>query len=366
MKKIFACLLIALTSLPACNKMDSTYRDFVVPGGIIYPQKAKTPMAYPGRNRVKISWLKGSDPSIVLAKVFWNNYTDSVAVDIPETGDTVSVMITNLPEQSYSFMIRTYDDKGHVSVPEELITAIYGDQYQASLLNRPVVSAIMDDQGIVTIQWGSADISNGAYAMEVAYVDTLGDSVLRRFNVDQSASELPDYEKGKSFKFRTVYLPDTLGIDTFYTDFAAGQVAEKIDKSGWTATADSYEPTHLLPNGPPEEAIDDDINTYWHVQYPSTTAYPHWFMVDMKRAVRVSIVQLVYRQNVFNSFTDFQIEGSLDSTNWTNYGSFNFETINDPQNFQLPGSPSMRYVKIYATKGANTYAHIGELSIYGY
>jgi hypothetical protein len=89
-------------------------------------------------------------------------------------------------------------------------------------------------------------------------------------------------------------------------------------------------------------------------------------MVDMKNPVTVSAVELVYRQNVYNSFTDFTIQGSLDGVNWTSYGSFSFKMINDPQNFQLPGSPVMQYVRIYATKGVNNYAHIGELAVYGY
>jgi hypothetical protein len=47
---IISCMLAMLT---ACKKMDSTYKQFVVTDGIVYPGKANKPVANAGRNRVK-------------------------------------------------------------------------------------------------------------------------------------------------------------------------------------------------------------------------------------------------------------------------------------------------------------------------
>ncbi len=360
-------LFITIGTFLSCKKMDSTYRKYIVPGGITYTGKAVAPIANSGHNRIKISWLKGSDPNVVKTRIFWNNYTDSVEINILPGVDTMSTIINNLPEKSYSFFIKTYDAKGNSSVPEEILGNVYGDNYQASLLSRPIVSSIMDAQGRLDIEWGDADLSNGAYAMEVAYTDTLGQQSVHRFAIDQSSTILSDYKGDSTFKFRTVYLPDSSSIDTFYTAFIIRAASRKIDKSTWIATADSYTPTRLLPSGPPKCAIDGNINTFWHSLYPSTTViYPHWLAINMKQVINVSNVELTYRQNVFTSFTDFMIQGSLDGVNWTTYGSFNFLLLNDPQRYSIPNSPMMQYIRIYMTKGPNAYANLAELSVYGY
>ncbi len=85
--------------------MDRTYKDFVVPGGLVYPQKASSSLVYVGRNRVKIVWLRGSDPSVTKARIYWNNYMDPVELDIPTMGDTIGVIIDHLPAKSYDFII---------------------------------------------------------------------------------------------------------------------------------------------------------------------------------------------------------------------------------------------------------------------
>ncbi|HEX5552924.1 MAG TPA: DUF4998 domain-containing protein [Chitinophagaceae bacterium] len=359
-------LFIISGAFSGCKKMDSTYRKYVVQGGLTYTGKVTSATAYPGHNRVKISWLRGSDINVTHVRIFWNNYTDSIEVHIPSTGDTISAVIGNLPEKSYSFILETYDDKGHSSVKVELLSAAYGDSYESSLLNRPVFSSIMGNNDTVNIQWGSADISNGAYATEIQYTDTAGDAQVRRFDISDPGSQLTGYKPGTTFSYRTVYLPDSLSIDTFYTDYATQHVSGKIDKSNWIATADSYTPTRLLPSGPPDRAIDGDINTYWHSLYPSNVVFPHWLEVDMGQAITVTGVELIYRQNVFNDFANFNIEGSMDGINWTTYGSFTFLKVNDPQDYAITGAPQMRYIRVYADKGVNNYAHLGEFSVFGY
>ena len=138
-------LFISLWAFNGCKKMDSTYKQFIVPGGITYAGKANSALAYAGRHRVKISWLRGADPNIAKARIFWNNYKDSIEVNITPTKDTNSVIIANLPEKTYSFVIKTYDAKENSSIPVEIIGGSYGDRYQAQLLNRFVISSVIDN-----------------------------------------------------------------------------------------------------------------------------------------------------------------------------------------------------------------------------
>lgn len=215
-------LYMALLALTACKKMDSTYRKFVVPDGIFYAGKANQPQVHSGRNRVKINWLRNADPSVVAAKVFWNNYTDSIAVAVPPTGDTVSCIIPDLPEKTYSFIIKTYDALGHSSVPTEVFGTSYGDIYQSGLLSRMILGTMYYPDSVV-ITWSSADISNGACATQVKYTNVLDIEQVNSFPVSRNTSTIKDIKSGSPFQYRTVFLPDSMSIDTFYTDYATSK-----------------------------------------------------------------------------------------------------------------------------------------------
>src|SRR5690606_6249346 len=104
MKKIFTYVAFLLCSgflLLSCEDADSTFRDFIVEGGLVYPGSATSPAAHPGKNKVLITWLKGTDPSVSSAKVFWDNYTDSVSVPVPPGADPIRVLVEELVEKPY-------------------------------------------------------------------------------------------------------------------------------------------------------------------------------------------------------------------------------------------------------------------------
>ena len=62
MKYIFIFLMVILT-MTGCKDMDSTYKEYVVVGGIVYPGKIIKPTINSGYNKVLISGKRGSDPS---------------------------------------------------------------------------------------------------------------------------------------------------------------------------------------------------------------------------------------------------------------------------------------------------------------
>src|SRR3546814_11344104 len=64
------------------KELNDSYEDYVIPGGIIYPGKIKSPELLPGRNRVLITWPQSLDPSVSKARIFWNTYSDSLEVAI--------------------------------------------------------------------------------------------------------------------------------------------------------------------------------------------------------------------------------------------------------------------------------------------
>lgn len=361
-------LLLTICAFSACKKMDSTYKEYKIPGGgLTYTGKISSPIVYAGRNRVKIAWLRGSDASVVNARIFWNNYSDSLDVPIPPTGDTISVIIDNLVEQTYSFVVKTYDNKGHTSVPVELLGGSYGEKYQKRLLDRPVITSEFDlTTNKLNFQWGTANAASGFFANEVIYTDNSGNTKIKFFKTQDLTSAIDDYKRGTTYQFRTIYVPTNVSIDTFYTAYSVQNVSERINKSTWTATADTYAATSQAPNGAPIKAIDDNVATYWHTETVGSKPYPHWLAVDMKKLINVSRFEVTCRQGQTTTFTSFLIQGSLDGLTWTTYDSYNLLQKDQTQSFMIAGAPQMRYIRIYAATGPNYYAHLGEFTVFGY
>lgn len=359
-------VFIAICFFAACTKMDATYKQYVVPGGLTYAGKPTSPKAYSGFNRIKITWLRGADPSVVKAKIFWNNFADSLAVDIQPAMDTISAMIDHLDEKNYTFVIRTYDGKGNSSIPVEVVGGSYGVKYQAQLLTRPVNSTLIDARGKLTINWGGADVSNGAYASEVKYTDVSGNVKTKVFPVDLKTSEILDLKPNTGYQFRTIFRPDSLSIDNFYTSYADGGLFA-FDKKDWKII--DYSTQHSPGDNAVINFIDGNDATRWHT-CAGCSSYPHFATIDM--GVERTITQFGVWRTTFETGGDdrgpdkFDFLTSTDNITWVKQGSFNFNRlINGEQRYFTPNSPRARYFKFVGTSGPQSYMVIGEISTYG-
>jgi hypothetical protein len=359
-------MFIASCFFAACTKMDATYKQYVVPGGLTYTGKATSPKAYSGLNRIKVAWLRGADPSVIKAKIFWNNYADSLNVDIPATGDTISAMITNLDEKNYTFVIRTYDGKGNSSIPVEVVGGSYGVKYQAQLLTRPVNSTLINAKGKLTINWGGADVSNGAFASEVKYTDVSGNVKYQIFPVEMKTSEILDLKPNTSYQFRTIFKPDSLSIDNFYTGYTDGGLFS-FDKKDWSII--DFSSQHPGGDNAVTNFIDGTDATRWHT-CAGCSSYPHFATIDM--GAERTITQFGVWRTTFETGGDdrgpdkFQFFTSTDKVTWVNQGTFNFNRlINGEQRYLTPNNPRARYFKFVGIQGPQSYMVMGEISAYG-
>jgi len=215
--------MIAACSIMACSKMDDTYKDFVQGGEIVYTGRVDSLRVFPGRNRIKLSWLLISDSKITRCKVFWNDGADMKEVPVQRsTGtDTITVMLSNMPERTYTFDVYTYDNDGHSSVKEDTIGVVYGDVYAGSLFNRPL-KTITFSADTARLEWAGA--SAQSVSVQLNYTDisnTPRTVVVPRL---ETMTKLPKFKKGDSFQYRTLYLPEKNAIDTFYTVYESKQV----------------------------------------------------------------------------------------------------------------------------------------------
>jgi hypothetical protein len=222
---LLAGLLVFL--LAACSKMDYTYKKFLKGGDIIYPGRADTLQVFPGHNRIKLSWLLTSDPSIVLCRVYWNDKADSVNIPVDKGPgiDTVSVIIDSLAEGYYNFEIYTYDKDGHVSVPADTIGQAFGEVYANSLRNR-VIKKMYWDQDTAFIFWYNT--GSGSVGSQLNYKDQDGASKTVIVSPSDTATRLPDFRLHDGFQYRTGYMPDSMAIDTFYTAYQSLTVDDTL------------------------------------------------------------------------------------------------------------------------------------------
>ena len=196
-------LIAALVLISGCKKMDDTYKKFVIPSGITYVERAKMVKTYSGLNRVQFGWKAPADPSVTQARIYWNNYLDSVAIDVPADADTISYVL-DIPEGSYSFIIKTYDDAGNQSVPVEVQGRSVGETFLSNMFNRQLTNVFFDNAGSqLQLFWGAADTHNGSIGHQVRYTDDAGAEKQVFVDAETAITSLADYKKGSDLSYTT-------------------------------------------------------------------------------------------------------------------------------------------------------------------
>ena len=354
MKNIFYSIMILsiFLGIVSCRDMDSTYKEYIVPNGRVYPGIAKEPVVYAGKNRVQIQWLKGKDPTTVRAEVYWNNYTNTLKVDYFDyEDDTVRCIIPDLPENSYSFIIRSFNEAGDISVPVEVIGWARGENYQSIITNRDLDDAALKD-GQLMVAWGLADTYNGAIATEIEYTNTVDEKVTVWDPIKTNADTITyaNYKIGTEFRYRTAFTSDSLVVDTFYTDWVTRKGVSKLPTTEWTITSSTTSGGAYVA----ESAIDGDAKTYWHSNIrPLPTAYPHWLAIDMHQSYKLGRIELIRPKDASSATVyDFILQYSQDGENWNDVESYRMEDMDGAQSFDIPLSAGeTRYFRIYALNG---------------
>lgn len=141
---------------------------------------------------------------------------------------------------------------------------------------------------------------------------------------------------------------------------------DMIDKSGWTITANTEELTgEPTGGGHATHLIDNDLNTYWHSQWDGGShALPHILEIDMKKDIQVGRIDCA-RRPAQDGLKYFNLEGSIDGTNWTSMGEFNVIQVDGLQPYAVKNMTA-RYIRMtIPEKQGGTVAFMAELTVYG-
>lgn len=345
--------------------MDNTYKAYVVPGGITYLGPPVGAKAYAGKERILLKWASGPDPKVTKTRVYWNNFTDSLEVRNDPGKDSVSVYIDDLSEQNYSFFLQAYDDEGNSSIRVEVLGKVLGERYERNLLNRGLNRASLHMENGVSLNWGLANTADGAFATELVYKNREGDDKSRFLPTKEEISIIEDYEPGTLMRYRTVYVPDSLSIDTFYTAF---QSIEEffLEKNKWKIIA--FNSQHGGTDNQVINLIDGNDQTRWHTDAGAST-YPHFVTLDVGEVFQFSAFSL-YRTTFGGTGDDrgpdeVSVSVSADNMNWIDLGNFTFNRfIDGEQKFVLNQTVLGRYIKLTGVRGPQPYMVLGELDVY--
>ncbi|MDR3245358.1 MAG: discoidin domain-containing protein [Prevotellaceae bacterium] len=379
MKKIFYLLLIliAAVSLFSCEgEMDSTYKQFVVPNGINYPQRVDNLEIVFGEGRVKLTWTKPIDPKVVKTVVFWNNYADSLLVNVPAEGQTVACIVDNLPEGNYTFQVKTFDSEGNASISNDISGKVFGANYRVGLTARTIRSATLTEtdgtEGL--IDCGSATLD--LIYTEIRYKNNSNETITRRLPATVINVTLPDVKRREFFEFRSVFYPKN-ALDTFYLAWEQHDpFLNKMSKVGWVATVDS----NLDAWGRPAYVIDNNLATGWHSEVSSNfnvatnknlNALPHWVIVDMAEEQILRNIEL-YVDNTYRYARTVRVyvADSPDRLDWEKAENlvlefeFPYVTTNNTVR-EITNPKSGQYLVVFfPNSGSGAYINLAE--IYGY
>lgn len=359
-KMLFPAFQIFLIAVLGCTKMDHTYKPFLEGGMKTYVGKPTSVQALPGRYRIKLAWPAPSDPSVVKAKIYWDNFSDSV--EVAATGaDTMSVLLNNMPEGTHNFTMRTFDDKGNQSLPMEFRGMVFGTIYESLILGRPIVRTTYEGAQL-KIEWGGLS-DTAIIGTHLIYTDA--NNMERNLYIPKTdtVTYLTPFQKG-NLRMKTAYMPVRGGIDTLYTktiDEYIKSLPIELSKTGWTATASSQDDR---PGSVRTAAnlLDNNVNTIWvnRLVAPLPT-YPHWALIDMKSVQNnIEGFTVVQRTPLNGALKDIRLEGSIDGVSFVNYGQFTLANLAGTLFVNLPNPVNIRYFRL---TGLNDYSSSNNISL---
>ena len=259
---IFAAAAI-LGSVVSCTSQDDIYKEFIKDGGYIYPAKAANITSETGFQKVTLFWPVPKDPSLRSARVYWDNYTDSLDLNYSDFSDTVSVTITNLADRSYTFDIVNFDKLGNKSIAAEKSATPYGMNWLSTHEERQFKHAWVDGT-TATVQL--TESTSEMVATKFRYKNLDGEWVEfgPRMTPREVNFKLPNAMRGKYFEFSSGFLPSD-GRDTAWMEWTKSSypIVYPLDTKDWTVTATTG---GTMGENTPDKIFDGiaDANHRWH------------------------------------------------------------------------------------------------------
>lgn len=374
MKRIYSLVAFAVSVLffTSCDDFMDVHKEYIEGGEIIYAPKPDSVNFIAGEGRILFNCRTYNAPNVRSVDVYWNDRLDSLIIPVElNTGyDSISVILDNMEEKSYTFNIQTTDNFGHKSLFVTSFGTSYGDVYRATLNDRGIKSlSLSDKEG--TIEWYSAPVH--LVRNEIRYIKTDGSQTTVKISSIDNLAKLPDVKPGSTFEYRSLYIPEEIAIDTFATawkEYETPFPAEyKYDRSLWEVL--SVSDVSTSEGGGMAALIDGDLSTYWQSAYEGGDApLPHWAVIDMQTSKKISRIEL-YRRTGNKDAKSIELYVSdhpdANAVGWIQIGTVVFEE-GDSSSITIPGSIDVkgRYLKLLLPdSNREPYTSVAEVYVYG-
>lgn len=126
-KAIYAAIGIFLLLLVSCSDMNELSDRFLKDGEITYAVLPDSVTIGAGKERLQFEIFIQTN-RVKTTRIYWNNYADSVDVEIENKDGVFYKIIENLPEQSYLFNLVNIDQYGNRSLPYEVSGRTLGEK----------------------------------------------------------------------------------------------------------------------------------------------------------------------------------------------------------------------------------------------
>lgn len=375
MMKLYNCLALSLFASVffSCEDVMDIHKDFIEGGEIIYAPKPDSIAFIAGKERIQFTCWTYNAPNVKTVDVYWNGGLDSLLIPVQMgTGrDSVTVILENMEEKSFTFDVRTTDNFGHKSLSVTNFGTAYGDFYQSTLSDRRVKELSLSDKG-GTIDWYAK--VDGLVRNEIRYVKKDGTEEIVFMPAEENSAFCPDVKPGSSFEYRSLFIPEEEAIDTFSTEWKKYETAFPVeymyDRSDWSVLAVSDETAS--DGGGMNTLIDGNLGSYWHSQWDGGDApLPHWAVIDMQTPKEIGKLD-IYRRPGNTDAKTIEVyvsdQPDADADGWGKIGSAVF---GDKDNVVVTIPESVdtgkgRYLKILLPdSNRDPFISIAEVFVYG-
>lgn len=399
-KLYFVFTMVLAVLVTACDKSDKEFRDYLEDKELIYPGVPLQINSRAGNGRVMVYWKPSPDPSIEKYIVYWNNKADSVVVPATRVSgqDSISTIIPNLFEYTYSFTVHAIDIKGNRSIPLDLNNVkIYGPVYRGGLINRfPDNTNPYEVQpnGDVLLRFAATDTSN--VGTTITYTNNNNQQVTAFLSQLNNTFTLLNYKASTTVTYQSAYVPTKTALDTFKVNtaetFPTIYTNVLCNKSIFAALNLPYDVQPYESQTSIAKLWDGSVGPqgYPNIFHSNgNSQLPHHFTFDMGAVYnRLGIMETTGRDCCHNP-TEYEVWGIANITgaettvpgndaNWkANALAKGWTLLSDvvrsddgkgPYRINLmENPPPVRYIRIRVKKvasGENAYSNLSELSFW--
>ncbi|MBO9593797.1 MAG: discoidin domain-containing protein [Niabella sp.] len=375
MKNLYSFYILLLLALAAtmysCDKYTDVHKEYIKDGEIVYAPKPDSVAFISGKGRLKMRLWMYNGVNVKELVVLWNSHKDSLVIPVQfkKGRDSIEANLANMAEKTYSFDIYSVDNFGNKSLLYTQFGSSYGDMYAGTLLNRRVKDLVLTDLN-GQIEWYAAP--QGMIFTEIRYTGKDGGLHTARMPAGDFNVTI-DVKAATTFEHRSLYIPESESIDTFYTEWVGHPTAfpstYMYNREGWSVLAVSDETAS--DGGGKNTLLDGDLSSYWHSQWdPSNAPLPHWAVIDMKTSKKAAYLEIYRRPGNTDAKTVLVYIGNdsdAASPSWTLIGTGVYpSTPSDKLTVNATSNASGRYLKLVVTESYRVpFSSIAEVYVYG-